>query len=118
MSRAFSGKPAEDLTVEALVRDELTPDDVRIHPATLEAQAAVAELHGNPQLAANFRRGAELTRFSETEIIAFYEALRPRRSTMDELMALADELAARDAPTCAALVREAAAAYTARGLLR
>ena len=118
MSRAFSGKPAEDLTVDALVRDELVPDDVRIHPSTLLAQAAVAERHGNPQLAANFRRAAELARFAETEILALYEALRPRRSTAEELAALADGLAARDAPMCAALVREAAAAYTARGLLR
>ena len=118
MSRAFSGKPAEDLTVDALVRDELVPDDVRIHPSTLEYQAAVAERHGNPQLAANFRRAAELAMFSETEILAFYEALRPRRSTMDELLALAGELAARGAPRCAALVREAAAAYAPRGLLR
>ena len=118
MSRAFSGKPAEELTVAALVRGELTPDDVRIHPSTLEAQAAVAERHGNPQLAANFRRAAELATFSEAEILAFYEALRPRRSTMDELDALAGELRARSAPRCAALVREAAAAYARRGLLR
>jgi propanediol dehydratase small subunit len=118
VSRAFSGKPAEELTVEALVREELSPDDVRIHPATLQAQAVVAEQHGNPQLAANFRRGAELARFSETEILAFYEALRPRRSTAGELGALADQLAAREAPLCAALVREAASAYAARGLLR
>jgi propanediol dehydratase small subunit len=118
MSRAFSGKPAEDLTVEALVRDELTPDDVRIHPDTLQAQALAAEQHGNPQLAANFRRAAELARFSETEILALYEALRPRRSTMAELEAMAADLAAREAPMCAALIREAAAAYAARGLLR
>jgi propanediol dehydratase small subunit len=118
VSRAFSGKPAEDLTVQALVRDELIPDDVRIHPTTLEAQAAVAERHGNPQLAANFRRAAELARFSETEILALYEALRPCRSTLEELSATADDLAARGAPRCAALVREAAAAYAQRGLLR
>jgi propanediol dehydratase small subunit len=118
VSRAFSGKPAEELTVQALVRDELSPDDVRIHPATLEAQAVVAERHGNPQLAANFRRGAELARFAETEILGLYEALRPRRSTRAELEALADDLDAREAPRCAALVREAAAAYALRGLLR
>ena len=118
MSRAFSGKPAEELTVGALVRDELGPDDVRIHPETLEAQAVVAERHGNPQLADNFRRAAELARFSETEILSLYEALRPRRSTMDELTALADKLSARDAPRCAALVREASFAYAQRGLLR
>ena len=118
MSRAFSGKPAEELTVGALVRDELTPDDVRIHPSTLEHQAAVAERHGNPQLAANFRRAAELAMLPEAEILALYEALRPRRSTMDELVGLADDLASRQAPRCAALVREAAAAYARRGLLR
>jgi propanediol dehydratase small subunit len=118
VSRAFSGKPADELTVSALVRDELVADDVRIHPETLQAQAAVAERHGNPQLAANFRRAAELTAFAEDEILSLYEALRPRRSTAAELAALADGLAARDAPLCAALVREAAAAYARRGLLR
>ena len=118
MSRAFSGRPAGELTVEALVRDELGPDDVRIHPDTLQAQAAVAEQHHNPQLAANFRRAAELTRFGEQEILSLYEALRPRRSTATELEDLAAGLDARDAPLCAALVREAAAAYAARGLLR
>jgi propanediol dehydratase small subunit len=118
VSRAFSGKPDAELTVDALVADELGPDDVRIHPDTLEAQAVVAERHGNPQLAANFRRGAELARFDETEILAFYEALRPRRSTMDELETLAAGLDARAAPLCAALVREAAGAYAARGLLK
>ncbi|WP_030437794.1 diol dehydratase small subunit [Actinoplanes subtropicus] len=118
MSNAYSGKPAAELTIDALVRDELAADDVRIHPDTLEAQARVAERHGNPQLAENFRRAAELTRFGEAEILALYEALRPRRSTAGELAALAADLAARDAPRCAALVREAAAAYARRGLLR
>jgi propanediol dehydratase small subunit len=118
VTRAFSGKPADELTVPALVRDELTADDVRIHPETLHAQAAVAERHDNPQLAENFRRAAELTAFAEDEILSLYEALRPRRSTAQELAALADDLAARDAPRCAALVREAAAAYARRGLLR
>jgi propanediol dehydratase small subunit len=118
VTRAFSGKPAGRLTVAALAGDELGADDVRIHPETLEAQAAVAERHGNPQLAENFRRAAELTAFAEDEILALYEALRPRRSTAPELAALADGLAARDAPRCAALVREAAAAYERRGLLR
>jgi propanediol dehydratase small subunit len=118
VSLAFSGKPAEDLTVDALIRDELSPDDVRIHPSTLEHQAQVAQAHENPQLAANFRRAAELARFSESEILALYEALRPRRSTMDELTSLAAGLDSREAPLCAALVREAAAAYARRGLLR
>jgi propanediol dehydratase small subunit len=116
--KAFSGRPADELTLEALRHDELGPDDVRIHPDTLEAQAKVAEAHGNPQLADNFRRAAELAMIDETEVLALYEALRPHRSTKDELAALADRLAARNAGRCAALVREAAAVYEVRGLLK
>jgi propanediol dehydratase small subunit len=116
--KAFSGRPAEELTLDALRRGELAADDVRIHPATLERQAQVAQEHGNPQLAENFRRAAELATIGETEVLALYEALRPHRSTGAELEALAAGLAARAAPRCAALVREAAEVYARRGLLR
>jgi propanediol dehydratase small subunit len=116
--KAFSGRPAEDLTIEALHRDELGPDDVRIHPDTLEAQAQVAEAHGNPQLAENFRRAAELAMIDEGEVLALYEALRPRRCTAEELETIAAGLAGRGAPRCAALVREAATVYARRGLLK
>ncbi len=78
----------------------------------------MAEQHANPQLAANFRRAAELALMPESEVMALYEALRPHRSTADELEALAVELEGVPAPLCAALVREAAAVYARRGLLR
>lgn len=117
MTRAFSGRDSDDLTLDRLTRDELEPDDVRIHPDTLEAQAQVAERHGNPQLATNFRRAAELALVSEDEVLALYEALRPHRSSAADLNALADRLEGYPAPLCAALVREAAAVYARRGLL-
>lgn len=117
-TRAFSGRDATELTVDRLVRDELAPDDVRIHPETLEHQAQVAERHGNPQLAENFRRAAELALVGEDEVMALYDALRPHRSTADELAALATRLDGVPAPRCAALVREAAEVYARRGLLR
>ena len=60
MTRAFSGRDADELTLDRLARDELGPDDVRIHPETLEHQARVAGQHGNPQLAENFRPCARL----------------------------------------------------------
>jgi propanediol dehydratase small subunit len=44
--------------------------------------------------------------------------LRPRRSTRAELDGIAERLDAANAPRCAALVREAAAVYERRGLLR
>ena len=117
-ARAFSGRPASELTVDRLAGDEVGPDDVRIHPDTLRAQAEVAEAHANPQLAANFRRAAELALLPEEEVLALYEALRPRRSSAEELEALATRLDAVPAPSCAALVREAAGVYVRRGLLR
>ena len=118
MTRAFSGRDAGELTLDRLARDELEQDDVRIDPATLDAQAKVAERHGNPQLAANFRRAAELALVSEDEVLQLYEALRPHRSTADELDALATRLDAVPAPLCAELVREAAQVYARRDLLR
>ena len=51
--------------------------DIEIHPDTLRRQASVAEQHGNPQLADNLRRAAELTAFGDDEVLAIYEALGP-----------------------------------------
>jgi propanediol dehydratase small subunit len=118
MSQAFSGRDSAELTLDRLGRDELAADDVRIHPETLEHQAVVAERHENPQLAANFRRAAELALMPESEVLALYEALRPHRATADELEALASRLEGVPAPLCAALVREATDVYARRGLLR
>lgn len=118
MRPAFSGRDAEDLTLDRLAADDLAADDVRIHPDTLRIQAEVAERHHNPQLAANFRRAAELALLPEDEVMALYEALRPGRASSDELDVLAARLDGVPAPLCAALVREAARVYAGRGLLR
>ena len=114
--RALSGRPVDELTLDAVRRGEVGLADLRIHPDTLERQAAVAEQHANPQLAQNLRRAAELTRLTDEEVLAIYEALRPGRVTSAELTTLADSLAARGLPGCAALVAEAAEVYARRGL--
>lgn len=114
--RALSGKPVDGLTVEAVRAGEVGVADLRIHPDTLERQAVVADQHGNPQLAGNLRRAAELTRLPDDEVLAVYEALRPGRSTPAQLTELAVSLAARGLPRCAALVAEAADIYARRGL--
>jgi propanediol dehydratase small subunit len=114
--RALSGKPVESLTVDAVRAGEVGVADLRIHPETLERQAVMAEQHGNPQLAENLRRAAELTRLPDDEVLAIYEALRPGRSTPAQLTELAASLGARGLPRCAALLTEAAEVYARRGL--
>ena len=114
--RALSGKAVDQLTVEAVRAGEIGVADLRIHPGTLERQAVVAERHGNPQLAENLRRAAELTRLPDDEVLAIYDALRPGRSTPAQLTGLAASLAGRGLPRCAALLTEAAEVYARRGL--
>jgi propanediol dehydratase small subunit len=114
--RALSGRAVEGLTVEAVRAGEVGLADLRIHPETLERQAVVAAEHGNPQLAENLRRAAELTQLPDDEVLAIYEALRPGRSSAAQLTALAGSLADRELPRCAALVAEAAEVYARRGL--
>jgi propanediol dehydratase small subunit len=114
--RALSGRAVGELTVDAVRRGELGVPDLRIHPETLERQAAVAAAHANPQLAENLRRAAELTRLPDDEVLALYDALRPGRSTPERLRELATDLAERGLPRCAALLVEAAEVYARRGL--
>ena len=108
----------KDLTVQAAVDGKLELADLRMDPATLAHQAAVAKEHGNPQLADNFLRAAELAVLDGEEVMGLYEALRPHRSTAEELEALRASLEERGATRCAELVRQAADAYVRRGLLR
>lgn len=114
--QALSGRPVSELTLEAVRRGEISLPDLRIHPGSLEHQAAVAQAHGNPQLAENLRRAAELTALGDDEVLAIYEALRPGRSTAAQLAALAASLDGRGLPRCAALLTEAAEIYARRGL--
>jgi propanediol dehydratase small subunit len=116
-ARALSGRPIEEVTLEAAVSGSLSPADLRVHPDTLRHQAEVAEAHGNPQLGENLRRAAELTALPDDEVLGIYEALRPGRSTAAGLEGVAARLEAAQAPLCAALVREAAEVYARRGLL-
>jgi propanediol dehydratase small subunit len=117
MTQAFSGRPLEEVTLDAAVAGDLGLDDVRIHPDSLRHQADVASAHGNPQLAANLRRAAELTALGDDELLEIYDALRPKRSTSQQLEALVERLERVPAPHCASLVREALEAYADRGLL-
>lgn len=114
-----TGHPLDALNMEAVLKGELTTEDFRISAETLRTQADTAEAAGYRQLAENFRRAAELTGISNEEVLAMYDTLRPGRTTYPQLLALAEHLERDfDAPLTAALVREAAEVYLARGLIK
>ena len=112
-----SGIPLGAVTVDALRAGELRADEMRATPETLRMQAEVARAVGRTQLAESFERAAELAAVPDELLLEIYTALRPRRATASELEEWASRLAAHEAPKTAAFVREAAAAYAARGLL-
>lgn len=114
-----SGRPLDEITAEAVAAGELTGDDLRTHAATLRWQASIARDGGYPQLAANLLRAAELTDVPNEELLKLYELLRPERASYDELLGLADYLEQTySARENAAFMREAAAVYRERNLLR
>ena len=117
--RSRSGIAFERITLEAIRAGEINSDDLTVDGETLLLQAGVAEGAGYRQLAENLRRAAELAAIPNERLLKIYEALRPRRSTYQELAALADELEIRYAAAAnARFIREAADAYRAGGLLR
>ncbi|HEY8774766.1 MAG TPA: diol dehydratase small subunit [Gaiellaceae bacterium] len=113
-----SGLGLGELTLEAVRAGLIGPEDLRATPETLRRQSAVALAAGRTQLADNLARAAELSTVPSETILAIYTALRPHRSTAEELEAWAERLDSElDAPLSAAFVREALGAYAARGLL-
>jgi propanediol dehydratase small subunit len=116
---AGTGKPLSAITLEAVVKGDITAEEIRITPETLQLQSQVAEKAGRPQLARNMLRAAELTKVSDERILQIYNALRPYRSTKAELLAIADELEQKyGAKINADFVREAAHVYESRGRLK
>lgn len=117
--RSASGLALKDITLDKVAAKQITFEDIKIRPETLEYQAQVAESVGRPRLAANLRRAAELTRIPDQRVLEIYNALRPYRSTKQELLGIADELEKTyQARVCASLVREAAQVYERRNRLR
>jgi propanediol dehydratase small subunit len=116
--RTPGGLGLEELTLDALRSGRLDASEMRATAETLELQAQVALAAGRAQLAANLERAAELTGVPDEVILEVYTALRPHRSTADELEGWADRLE-RDfqATMTAAFVREARVVYAKRNLL-
>jgi propanediol dehydratase small subunit len=113
-----SGLRQREITLEALRAGSLDADDLRATAETIRRQAAVARAAARPQLAENLERAAELATVPAETVLEIYTALRPLRSTPQELETWARHLETDlGSPRTAEFVREARNAYEARGLL-
>lgn len=113
-----AGLPLEEVTLGALREGLLDGTDLRATPETLRRQSAVALAAGRGALADNLARAAELATVLDETILQIYSALRPHRSTAEQLDEWAAQLHELGAPLSAAFVREARNVYAERGLLR
>jgi propanediol dehydratase small subunit len=112
------GHALDDVTLDAIRAGRIAARDLRATPETLRRQSAVAQAAGRAQLADNLARAAELASVPAETILEIYTALRPNRSSADELETWAARLEGEwDAPLTAAFVREAKDVYAKRGLL-
>ena len=114
-----TGKLFSELSYEKVINGELQIEDFRIAPETLELQAQVAESVKREAFAGNLRRAAELIAVPDARLLQIYNALRPYKSTKQELIDIADELDNKyGAKVAASLVREAAEVYEKRDRLK
>jgi propanediol dehydratase small subunit len=111
------GIALSEVTLDAARHGRLAAAEIRATPETLRMQADVARAAGRRPMAESLERAAELAAVPDDLLLAVYTALRPRRATAEELEEWAKRLETHGAERTAAFVREAAAAYDARGLL-
>jgi propanediol dehydratase small subunit len=113
-----AGHALDEVTLDAVRDGRIGAEDLRATPETLRRQAAIALAAGRPQLADNLTRAAELASVPSETILEIYTALRPNRSSAEELEGWARRLESEwEAPLTAAFVREAKDVYAERGLL-
>ena len=114
-----TGKKQSEITLEAVVKGNVSPEDIKISRETLLLQGEAAEESGRPHLAHNFKRAAELVDIPDELLLEMYGKLRPFRSTKAELTDMANMLLTRyNAPINAKLVSDAADVYEKRGILK
>jgi len=116
--RTPGGLALDELTLDAVRTGLLEASDLRATAETLRLQGEVARAANRPELAANLDRGAELTAVPDEVILEIYTALRPHRSTAEQLERWAERLEQEFGATMtAAFVREAREVYAKRNLL-
>lgn len=112
------GTGLDDVSLDALLADDVTLEDLRITPDALRMQADVSRDADRGTLGANFDRAAELVNVPQDFIMEVYELLRPGRAKSKQpLLDAAKTLRETyGAAQMAGFVEEAAAVYERRGL--
>lgn len=116
--RGGRGKTLADVTLDAVLTDDATIEDLRITPQALLNQAEISRSAGRPRLGDNFARAAELVNVPQEVIMQTYELLRPGRAK-DKAQLLEAAMNLRKtygAELIADFIEEAAAVYEQRGL--
>ncbi|MBR0794886.1 glycerol dehydratase [Bradyrhizobium jicamae] len=115
-----SGLPLAQLTLEEVVAGRIGARDISISSQVLRLQAQIARAAGRETLARNMERAAELVTVPQEIILETYEMMRPGRVTDPVVLTARAEMMRRKygATNIAALIDEAVAVYTRRGLFR
>jgi propanediol dehydratase small subunit len=115
-----SGMPLSDLTLDAVMSEQIAAGDIRISAEVLRLQAEIARDAGRDRLALNLERAAELVSVPPDLVLETYEMLRPGRISDARLLRERADMLRRDhdAPLIAALIDEAVAVYQRRNLFR
>ncbi|MBN7273806.1 diol dehydratase small subunit [Ligilactobacillus pobuzihii] len=107
-----TGKTLEDINLENVLKQKVQPQDFRITPQTLKMQGEIAKNAGRPAIQNNLQRASELTNVPDARLLEMYNALRPYRSSKQELLDIAAELNDKyQAPICSNWFKEAAENY-------
>ena len=116
--KSADGKKLSEITLDAVLANDVTIEDLRITPDALHAQADIARTAGRPRLGDNFERAAELVGVPQDLIMSTYELLRPGRAkSATELLELALLFRQKySANLIANFIEEATAVYEKRGL--
>lgn len=114
-----TGKKLSEMNLNQILDGQLVAEDMRISPETLELQAQVAESVGREAFARNLRRASELIAVPDDRVLEIYNALRPYRSSKQELLDIANELETKyGCKINAEFIRDAANVYENRGRLK
>lgn len=116
--KSKSGKKLDEFTIEHVLSDKISSEDIKISKEVLFLQAEVARQQGKIQMAKNFIRAAELVDVPDDEILRIYNLMRPYRATEMDFLETAQKLKFKyNAPICSDFIMETLEIYQKRDLL-